>query len=263
MKQFISNNKKIITAFAICLLIAGVSLSFQTIQYGPLQQFDSITDVPDTIPSDEHQEKLNIKQFNDLMETLNVDVKKAMEEVSKIDMSKINKELKESLKEIDAEKIKQQIDVALKQVDMAAIQNEMSKAMKEVEWSKISTDVKLALDKATNEIKHINMKEIDEQLSRAKIEIEKAKTELKKIDLSKAIKEAETGIKLAQKQLKAQKEMFAEMEKDGLINSKEGFSIEYKDKMLYINGKQQPDAVTEKYRQYIPGDHYKITIDKE
>ena len=30
--------------------------------------------------------------------------------------------------------------------------------------------------------------------------------------------------------------MFNEMEKDGLINQKDGFSIEFKDKDLYING---------------------------
>jgi len=57
--------------------------------------------------------------------------------------------------------------------------------------------------------------------------------------------------------------MFNEMEKDGLINSKEGFTIEYKNKDLYIDGKKQSEKTTGKYRKYFKQDHFKIRIDKE
>ncbi len=57
--------------------------------------------------------------------------------------------------------------------------------------------------------------------------------------------------------------MFNEMEKDGLINSKEGFTIEYKNKDLYIDGKKQSEKTTDKYRKYFKQDHFKIRIDKE
>ena len=57
--------------------------------------------------------------------------------------------------------------------------------------------------------------------------------------------------------------MFNEMEADGLINTRDGFTIEYKDKDLFINGNKQPEKVTDKYRKYFKGDHFKITIDKE
>jgi hypothetical protein len=56
--------------------------------------------------------------------------------------------------------------------------------------------------------------------------------------------------------------MFSEMEKEGLIDQKDGFSIELKNKALFINGKKQPEATYEKYRKYIKGDSFKIKISK-
>lgn len=263
MKQFILTNRKTVALAVVCVSLAAIAMSFQTIQFGPLQQFDTIAEVPDTIPSNSKDEQLNMKQFNELMEHLNVDMKKAIEEVKKVDMTKLNEEIKSSLKDIDAEKIKKQIDEALKQVDVASIQNEMNKALKQVEWDRINSEVKMALDNASKQIDHIDMKEINEQLAKARVQIEKAKEELKKIDLNKALKDAEKSVKEAEKYLQLQKEMFGEMEKDGLINTKEGFSIEYKNKQLYINDKLQPESVTGKYRKYIKGDSYKIKIQKE
>lgn len=77
------------------------------------------------------------------------------------------------------------------------------------------------------------------------------------------MKEAEKNVKEAEKTLQLQKEMLEEMEKDGLINTKAGFSIEYKNKELFINENRQPESVTGKYKKYIKGEHYKITIKKE
>ena len=56
--------------------------------------------------------------------------------------------------------------------------------------------------------------------------------------------------------------MFNEMERDGLISTKEGFSIEYKDRSLYINGNKQTEQVTDKYRKYIKREHFRIDIDR-
>ncbi|MDQ6756439.1 MAG: hypothetical protein M3004_05845 [Bacteroidota bacterium] len=59
------------------------------------------------------------------------------------------------------------------------------------------------------------------------------------------------------------KEMTTEMEKDGLINKKEGYNIEYKNKELLINGKKQSNEVTEKYRKYFKGEDFQIKRSKE
>jgi len=107
------------------------------------------------------------------------------------------------------------------------------------------------------------MKEISKELEQAKIEIEKSKSEIKNIDMDKVMKEARDGIAEAKEELKQTKAMFNEMEKDGLISQKDGFSIEFKDKDLYINGKKQPENVADKYRKYTKDKNFKITIDKE
>ena len=53
------------------------------------------------------------------------------------------------------------------------------------------------------------------------------------------------------------------LKKEGLINSKAGFTIEYRNKELYIDGKKQDEKTTDRYRKYFKQDHFKVTIDKE
>ena len=81
--------------------------------------------------------------------------------------------------------------------------------------------------------------------------------------MGKIMEEAKNGINKGKEELKQIKMMFTEMEKDGLIDSQQGFTIEYKEKDLYINGTKQKEQVTDKYRKYFKEDHFKIKIDKE
>jgi hypothetical protein len=264
MKEFIAKNKRSITAMGICLLIGGINMSFQPLQFGPLQHYGSLSEPVDTVPAKkEWRDKMTIKEYDDMMKNLEVEMKKATAEVSSLDARKLANEIASSLEELNSDKVKLEIAEAMKDVDFTAIQKEITKAMKEAECSKISEEVKHSLDQAKKEMKHINMDAINEELEKAKIEMEKSKTAIEKIDFDKIIKEAGENVEKAREMLQLQKEFFNELEKDGLINSKDGFTIEYKDKSLYINGKKQSDAVTGKYRHYIPGDDYKITIDKE
>jgi len=264
MKEFIVKNKRSITAAGVCLLIAGITMSFQPLQFGPIQHYDSLSETGDTIPSKkEWHEKMTMKEYDELMKNLDVEMKKAMEEVSAIDAGKLSKEIAASLKDLDTDKIKLELANAMKAVDFASLQKEISQSMKEVEWNKISAEVQHSLDQAKKEIEHINTDAINKQLENAKLEMERSKTALEKIDFDKIIKEAGENVEKAREMLQLQKEFFNELEKDGLINHKDGFIIEYKDKSLYINGKKQSDSVTGKYRRYIPGEDYKISIDKQ
>jgi hypothetical protein len=264
MKVFIANKKKSIAAAGVCLLLAGITMSFQPLQFGPIQHYNSLSETPDTIPGKkERHEKMTMKEYDEMMNNLTADMRKTFEEVKSIDATKLAKEIEASLKELDAEKIKLEINKAMKEVDFAAVQKEVSLAMKEVEWAKISDEVKHSLNQAKKEIKEIDMEEINEQIEKAITAMEKSKTDLEKIDFDNILKEACKNIEEAKQMLKLQKELFNEMEADGLIHSKDGFTIEYKDKSLYINGKKQPDNVAQKYKRYIPGDDYKITIEKE
>ncbi len=50
------------------------------------------------------------------------------------------------------------------------------------------------------------------------------------------------------------KVMFEEMKKDGLIDNTNNLDINWKNGKLFINGKQQPDNVSEKYKKYMDED---------
>ena len=78
--------------------------------------------------------------------------------------------------------------------------------------------------------------------------MEKAKHEMDK---------AKEEMKTAKKELTDIKDMTNEMEKDGLINSKDGYSIEYKDKQLLINNKSNHRS-NDKYCKYFKGENFKI-----
>ena len=264
MKRFIANKKKTIAAAGICLLTAGITMSFQPLQFGPIQHYDSLTEAPDTIPGKKQpHEKMTMKEYDEMRNNLSDEMRKAFSEIKSIDAAKLAKEIEASLKELDAEKIKLEINKAMEQIDFAAIEKEVGTAMKDVEWAKINDEVKHSLNQAKKEMEQIDMEEINEQIEKATIEMEKSKTALEKIDFDNILKEAGKNIEEAKQMLKLQQEMFNEMEADGLIHPKDGFTIEYKDKSLYINGKKQSEPVTNKYRHYIPGNDYKITIDKE
>ena len=86
---------------------------------------------------------------------------------------------------------------------------------------------KVEMPKIEAEMKKIKPK-IDEELKKAKVQIEKAKQDIKEY---KAFEDA--------------------LEKEGLINKKENYSIEHKNGQLIINGKVQPQAVYDKYRNFL------------
>jgi 5-bromo-4-chloroindolyl phosphate hydrolysis protein len=263
MKQFILKNRKSLAAATTCLLIAGATMSFQNNQYGPLPLYDSLTEIPDTLPRKQEHESMTMKEYEALMKTLDQEMKKTLKELGKIDVEKINGELQKSLAQFNSAGIRTAIDKALRGIDFASMEKSIRKSMNAVEWDKMSDEIKHSLDKAKGQLEQIDMKAIEKELETAKKEIEKSKAALSGIDLEKLMKEASNGIIKTGEQLRKQKEMFSEMEKDGLIQQENGCSIEYENNTLYIDGKKQPDAVLQKYRSYFDGDHYKMTIKKD
>jgi Asp-tRNA(Asn)/Glu-tRNA(Gln) amidotransferase A subunit family amidase len=104
--------------------------------------------------------------------------------------------------------------------------------------------------------------EVKKELENAKKELARAKEEMKhqKIDMKKELDHAKVGIDKAKAELKDYQEMIYDMEKDGLLNTKEDYSIEYKDGDLFINDKKQSQAVADKYKKYFK--QKKIAIKK-
>jgi hypothetical protein len=216
------------------------------------------------------KEQMKMKDFDKLQADLDKSLLLATEELKKMNLSKMQKDIEASLKDVDMEKIKKDVELALKSIDMDKMMAELSASLKDIkvnykseEIEKALAEAKKEIEKAKLEIKDIDNDVVKKELENAKKEIEKSKLEISKIDIDKIMAEARTGIDKAKGELKLTKEMFTEMEKDGLINSKDGFTIEYKNKDLYIDGKKQAEKITDKYRKYFKQEHFKITIDKD
>ncbi len=273
MKQFFLKYKKVLSGTIAILLIGGITMSFQdspfiNSQYPPVEEgYDCQKVCTDTVPE---KDAMKMKELDKLQEDLDRSLSQVTEELKKMDLAKIQREVEASLKAVDMDKIRKEIDMALKNIDMdkmlaqvtASLKN-INSEVKQVDVEKALAEARKEIEKARLELKDIDKDALNKELLNAKKEIEKARVEIDKIDVDKIINEAKAEINIAKDELKLTKEMFVEMEKDGLINAKKGFSVEYKNKELFIGGKKQPAGVTDKYRRYFKKDHFKMTIEKE
>ena len=178
-------------------------------------------------------------------EKIRLDIEKAMKEV---DMVKIQKEVQESLAKVDFEKIKREVAEAMKEVDMARIQKEVQESLAKVDWEKM----KIEMEK----VKDIDRKQLEK-------EMEKVKEEMKDLGpkIEKEMKKAKVEIEKAKVEIKEYKEFVNGLENDGLINKKEGYSLNHKDGELFINGKKASEQTYNKYRPFLEK-HKKFTIEK-
>lgn len=276
MKQFILKNKKAIIGIAVILLIGGITMSFQDspFSYGKhtvQENDDLLTGCPkDTVPEKEWNGSMKMKDFDKLQSQLDKSLLQVDEQLKNIDLTKIQKEIESSLKNVDMEKIMKDVERSLKDIDMDKILATVNSSLKDLklgykqeEVEKALQEAKKEIEKAKLEMKDVNKEEIKKELENAKKEIEKSKLEIDKIDMDKIMSEARAGIDEAKEEMKMTKKLFTELEKDGLINSKEGFTLEYRNKDLYIDGKKQSEKTTDKYRKYFKKDQFKISIEKE
>lgn len=274
MKQFILNQKKAITGTIAMLLMGCITMSFLNspvpIGYSEFtgEDFTYESSYSDTVPK---KEGITMKEFDDLQTTLDKTLGEVGAQLKGLDFEKLQVDAAaQALKEIDMEKIMQSVDQSLKSIDLDKVMAEVSASVKDINIDYKGEDVEKALaeagkeiEKTKNEIKEIDKEAIKKELEEAKKEIEKSKFEIEKIDMNKIMDEARSGVNQAKEELKLTKEMFTEMEKDGLVDSKAGFTVEYRNKELYIDGKKQDEKTTNKYRRYFKEDHFKITIKKE
>jgi len=152
--------------------------------------------------------------------------------MAKVDMKKINQEIKTSMEKVDWKKIREEVAQSLKDAEIR---------MKEIDFGQIEkemAEMKLNLEKQKLDFKFDGekmRKQIEEEMNKAKIEIEKAKVEIKHMQ-----------------------EFTDELEKDGLIDKKKGYKVQVKDGELYINGTKQSKQTSEKYRRFYKKDNFTI-----
>jgi hypothetical protein len=269
MKQFILMNKNALKGFGAALLIGIVALSFQD---SPIvrQHFDLQQSYDDTVPEKNWDRSMKMKEFDNIIKDLDKSMLEVNTELKKIDLSTISREVENALKEVDMQKITKDAELALQSVDLEKIMSDVRSSLKDIAWNDKNEEMEKAMQEAkqeiaaaTKDLKGLDKDIIQKTLAETKKELAKARFEIGKIDMDKIMKEAKEGIDKAKEELAGIREMMNEMEKDGLIEKKAGFSIEYKDKDLYINGRKQPSNVTDKYRKYFKDDHFKINIEKE
>jgi uncharacterized protein (DUF885 family) len=150
-----------------------------------------------------------------------VEIEKALKE---IDVEKIRADVEKSLKSVDVAKIQKEVDASLAKVDMAAMRKEIEASMKELKLS--MANQKEAHAKLAEEMKNMQPK-IEAEMKKARADIEKARKEL---DTYEAF--------------------VTSLANDGLLN-KTAYTIEHKDGKLYIDGKEQPEAVYNKHRSFL------------
>jgi hypothetical protein len=170
---------------------------------------------------------IQLKDLNIKMKDINLQLSKELKEtIQKIDLDKMNKEIANEIKKVDVEKIKVEVNNSLKE--------------------------------AQEQIKKIDMEKMKQQLAEVQNNLNNG--EFKK-QMEEAMNSAKKGIEGAKKELQQLKEFTGQLEKDGLIDKKQGYTIEWKNGGdLYINGKKQTKEISEKYKKYYKKDGYKIHV---
>jgi hypothetical protein len=269
MKRFILSNKNALILCCGVLLAAAGIMSFQD-SPAIYQSIRFQPDNYDTIPEKHDPGAMKMKDLDALSDNLDKIILQAGDELKKINLEDIQKTVENSLKNIDAGMIAKTVEESLKKIDLDKILESVKNSLTSVDWGKHKVEIDQALQEAKTEMENakeeisgFDRKEIEKELEKARKEIEKSKLEIKKIHIDKILDEARAGIERAKSEVKETRAMFGEMEKDGLIHTTDGFTVEYRNRDLYINGKKQPENVTEKYRHYFRNEHFKMKIEKE
>jgi hypothetical protein len=168
--------------------------------------------------------------------------------IKEIDFPKINAEINNSLANIDWPKIKIDVDGAMAKVDWPKIKIDVDGAMAKVDWDKL----KISLDK----LKDIDAPKMEQELKKLDIELKKINPEIQ-INLDKVRIE----IDKAKTTLKEYKNFVDGLEKDGLINKNDDYTIKHTNGELIINGKTQSADVYNKYRNFLEK-HKSLRIEK-
>jgi len=222
----------------------------------------------DTIPKKEKK----IRDLDDVLVERNaVDLKMDMEKMQKelnesmkkLDMKKIQLDMEKAMRDVDFEKLQKEIEQSVK-IDFGNIEKEMAKAMKEFDATKIQKEIQESMQKIEwdkMKVEFDKVKEID--MKKMQLDMEKMQAELSKIgpEIENSLENAKVGIEKAKVEMKEFKEFVDGLEKDGLINKKEEYTIKHDNGELIINGKKASDAVYKKYKPFLDK-RMKFTIEK-
>jgi len=268
----------LIVTVPVC--IAVITLAWQ--KSGADKTNNNYRQAQDTVPSKHHQkdfeEMRDEKDLDKAILKLDEALKHVDKKIENIDWNKIQEQIQSSMEKVneemknhqfDMDKVQHEVEESMKNIDLEKIKKETALAMQhvneDIDLNKINEQVQRALDVAKEQLNSdeiqksiqnatkMNMEEVKKELENVKIEMEK-----NKVNVKEEMAKAKIQIEEAKQELKAYKQLLDGLEKDGLINAKKDYSIEYKNGELFINGQKQPQDVLNKYKGYFKHDNTKI-----
>ena len=259
MSNVFKSSKGLMLA-GLCIIIIITAAAWQT---GDKDKGDSSANTQSkgdtTEPRKRNYDKdeFRMKDLDEAMQKLDEAMKDLDLHLKDIDVN-ISKEINEALAKIDFDKIGKDVEAELKNVDFDKINEQLKEELKNIDLDKIKIEVNNSLKDAQEEIKKIDMDKIKNEIQEMQLKINS--DELKQ-EIDDAMKGAKKEIEKATESLRQLKEFTDELQKDGLIDKKKGYTIEWKnDGELYINGQKQSKDLTDKYKKYYKKDGYKIVI---
>lgn len=189
----------------------------------------------------------------------NVDTSKSGEDTQKdpedgSDSRVWDAQLRANMREIQRQMA--QVQVELARVSTEEVRLEVRKAMREsLDQAMISRE---AMERALEETRK-NLRTIDrEATERAMAESRKDLMAIQRETMDRSMAEIKRSEQILRKRQEVMREMIEEMRKDHLIDKSSELKFEFNHGKLYINGKEQPPAVNEKYKHYFQEDDQKI-----
>lgn len=265
--------KKMKNAFKLQKLILGCSLLFLTVS-SIAWQTGTATKASDTPESNNRfRSDTTIPKHDPLSQDIPgiAEVDLVLKSLH-VQMQYIHKQLDSlhiQLKGADGN-LKKQLDENLANINMQKIQQQMELALQKIDLDKLKADAKIAMEQAEIQLKDLDMQKIKIDMEKMKQQLNQAniKGQLNAENIQKqvqgALQNANDQIKKAASELEELKNFISALEKDGLIDRKKGFTIEWKSSgELYINNARQSKQVADKYSKYYHRDGYKITINAE
>jgi hypothetical protein len=226
--------------FSILFIVVVIACAWQNPNNNnSVNQFNNI-DQTDTVPKNNYnKEYFNSDEFNKAMKELDKSMDNLDIQMKNLDVN-IDKQVEESLSKINFDEIEKQTEASLKAIDWNKMQQQVDNSMKNAQQA----IAKIDFTKMQNQMKDLQEK-FQSQEFKSQFDSEKLH---KQID--DAMSKAKEGIEKAKEKLQQMKEFTNALTADGLIDKKKGYTIEWKDGDLIINGKEQPKSISNKYRKY-------------
>jgi hypothetical protein len=212
-----------------------------------------------TVPKQRNYNKdeFRMKELDEAMKQLDIEMKNLDLHMKDLDIE-ISKSVNEALAKVDFEKIGKEVEIELKKIDFEKISKEVEEELKKIDFNKISIEVNQSLKEAQEEIKNIDMQKLQNEMKELQLKLDSKEF---KAEIENAMKDAKIEMEKAKQELRDLKDFTEELQKDGLIDKKKGYTIEWtKDGDLIINGKTQSKTISDKYSRYYKKDGYKIKM---